>query len=115
MDNMTIIMQFATVVAPIVVALMQVVKSSVNLPKNVLPLLSLLIGVGVGALATPFTSLDLVMRLWAGGFAGMSAVGVYEVTLSYRDGFTKYDPAIKAQLKAEAEAKAKTDAETKLS
>lgn len=82
------VMIFAAVLAPILTALMQVVKSSFTLPKNHVPLISLALGAGIGAAAASFTDLDLVMRVWAGGFAGLSSVGLFEL-FNHRNGITK--------------------------
>nr|MDH3082550.1 holin [Bacillus subtilis]WGD74909.1 holin [Bacillus subtilis] len=79
---------FATVLAPILTALVQLVKKTVKLPTNVIPALSFVIGIGLGAVAYPFTDLDLVLRLWAGGFAGLVATGLFELGAK-REGTTK--------------------------
>ncbi|ALA55078.1 holin [Shouchella clausii] len=82
------VLLFATVLAPIVLALMELVKKTVDLPVNLLPLITLVIGLLVGAAASPFTDLDIVLRLWAGGFAGLSATGLFEL-VKERTGTTK--------------------------
>ncbi|MEC1625412.1 holin [Bacillus mojavensis] len=79
---------FATVLAPILTALVQLVKKTVKLPTNVIPALSLVIGIGLGVVAYPFTELELVLRLWAGGFAGLAATGLFELGAK-REGTTK--------------------------
>ncbi|MCY8978086.1 holin [Bacillus halotolerans] len=79
---------FATVLAPILTALVQLVKKTVKLPTNVIPALSFVIGIGLGAVAYPFTELELVLRLWAGGFAGLAATGLFELGAK-REGTTK--------------------------
>ncbi len=79
---------FATILAPILTALVQLVKKTVKLPTNIVPALSFAIGIGLGALAYPFTDLDLVLRLWAGGFAGLAATGLFEIGTK-REGTTK--------------------------
>ncbi|MFD3199327.1 holin [Bacillus sp. LR_5] len=79
---------FATVLAPILTALVQLIKKTVKLPTNVIPALSFVIGIGLGAVAYPFTDLDLVLRLWAGGFAGLAATGLFELGAK-REGTTK--------------------------
>ncbi|MDU0332642.1 holin [Paenibacillus sp. 3LSP] len=83
------VMAFASVLAVFVLALVQLVKTTVNLPKNIVPLIGVVIGILVGAAASPFTDLDLVLRLWAGGLAGLSATGLFELGLNKRDGGTK--------------------------
>ena len=79
---------FSTILAPIVGAMVQVAKKTVTLPNNVLPILSLVIGLGVGSVAFPFTDMDIVLRLWAGAFAGLGGTGLYEV-FNKRIGTTK--------------------------
>ncbi|AOO61141.1 holin [Bacillus velezensis] len=79
---------FATILAPILTALVQLVKKTVKLPTNIVPVLSFVIGIGLGAIAYPFTDLDLVLRLWAGGFAGLAATGLFEIGTK-REGTTK--------------------------
>lgn len=87
MDN---VLLFATTLAPIVVALNQLVKRTINVPKNLIPLIGLVIGLGVGAIAYPFTEMDLILRLWAGGLSGLSATGLFEL-VKFRKGNTKED------------------------
>ncbi|MEH6861556.1 holin [Bacillus velezensis] len=79
---------FATILAPILTALVQLVKKTVKLPTNIVPALSFVIGILLGAIAYPFTELDLVLRLWAGGFAGLAATGLFEIGTK-REGTTK--------------------------
>ncbi|MBT2603716.1 holin [Bacillus sp. ISL-53] len=79
---------FTTILAPIVAAMVQVVKKTVTLPNNVLPILSLVVGLGVGSVAFPFTDMDLVLRLWAGAFAGLGGTGFYEL-FTKREGSSK--------------------------
>lgn len=87
MDN---VLAFASVIAPFILALVQLIKSTVpNIPKNFVPGLGLIVGLLVGAGAYIFTDLDLVTRLWAGGVAGLSATGLYELIFSDRKGVTK--------------------------
>ncbi|WP_410055494.1 holin [Paenibacillus sp. 3LSP] len=88
MEALNNVMAFASVLAVFVLALVQLVKTTVNLPKNIVPLIGVVIGILVGAAASPFTSLDLVLRLWAGGLAGLSATGLFELG-NKRDGSTK--------------------------
>lgn len=89
MEVLNNVMAFASVLAVFVLALVQLVKTTVNLPKNIVPLIGVVIGILVGAAASPFTDLELVLRLWAGGLAGLSATGLFELGLNKRDGGTK--------------------------
>jgi hypothetical protein len=86
MDN---VLAFATLLGVFVLALVQLVKQTISIQKNVLPLVGLVIGLSVGAVAYPFTDLDLALRLWAGGLAGLSATGLFELVFSRRYGTTK--------------------------
>ena len=79
---------FATILAPITTALVELAKRTVSLPKNLVPLISFIVGIIVSAVAYPFTDLDLVLRLWAGGFAGLAGTGLFELT-NKRTGTTK--------------------------
>ncbi|MGG0283864.1 holin [Peribacillus butanolivorans] len=90
MDNeiMQHVLIFTTILAPIVAAVVQVVKQAVNLPNNALPILSLVIGLGVGSVAFPFTDMDIVIRLRAGAFAGLAGTGLYEL-IAKREGTSK--------------------------
>lgn len=79
---------FATVLLPIVTALVEGIKKSVKLPVNILPVISLVVGLAIGAAAYPFTDMDLILRLWAGGFAGLAGTGLFELVKN-RVGTTK--------------------------
>ncbi|MFD5022721.1 holin [Paenibacillus sp. NPDC058367] len=83
------VMAFASILAVFVLALVQLVKNSINIPRNAVPVIGLLIGFLIGAVAYPFTDLDIVLRLWAGGLAGLSATGLFELAFKDRPGTTK--------------------------
>ncbi|MNP27442.1 Phage holin [compost metagenome] len=83
------VMAFASILAVFVLALVQLVKNSINIPRNAVPVIGLLIGLLIGAAAYPFTDLDIVLRLWAGGLAGLSATGLFELAFKDRPGTTK--------------------------
>lgn len=82
------VLMFATVILPIVTAVVELIKRSINLRDNIIPAISLFIGLVIGAAASPFTDMDLVLRLWAGGFAGLAGTGLFEL-MKQRDGYTK--------------------------
>lgn len=74
------ILLFSTIISPIILALVEVFK--VTLPKfnkNYIPLVAIIIGIFVGWAAQPFSDLDLVLRLWSGGLAGLGATGLFEL------------------------------------
>jgi hypothetical protein len=88
-QNLTDVLAYASVLAVFVLALVQLVKNNIAMPKNLIPFVGLVIGLLIGAAAYPFTELGLVLRLWAGGLAGLSATGLFELAFSKRDGSTK--------------------------
>jgi hypothetical protein len=88
-QNLTDVLAFASVIAVFVLAGVQFVKKTVNVPNNLLPAIGLVIGLLIGVVAYPFTDLPLVLRLWSGGLAGLSATGLFELAFSKRDGTTK--------------------------
>lgn len=82
------LMVLVTVLGPVITGLVAVIKSAVKLQNNYIPLLALVVGVVVGFVSQPITDLDLYMRLWAGGIAGLVSVGLYEVGTK-REGTSK--------------------------
>lgn len=88
-EILTNMLAFASVLSVFVLALVQLVKVTVDIPKNWIPFIGLVIGMLVGAAAYPFTDMELVLRLWAGGLAGLSATGLFELAFNQRDGNTK--------------------------
>ncbi|MNR40439.1 Phage holin [compost metagenome] len=72
-------MAFASLIAVFVLAANQAVKTAVNIPRNLIPVVGLVIGLLIGAAAYRFTDLELSLRLWAGGLAGLSATGLFEL------------------------------------
>ncbi|WP_313641971.1 holin [Paenibacillus sp. FSL K6-0276] len=90
-DALNSVLAFASVLAVFVMALVQLVKNSVQLPRNIVPVVGLAIGLLVGAIAYPFTDMNLILRLWAGGLAGLSATGLFELAFNNREGTKKDD------------------------
>lgn len=91
MENQTLeaVLTFASVLAVFVLAAVQLVKNTVKMPSNIVPIVGLVLGLLIGAAAYPFTTLDVTLRLWAGGLAGLSATGLFELAFSKRPGTTK--------------------------
>ena len=82
------ILAFSTILVPIITGLVQLLKKTFNLPKNFIPLISLAVGIAVGYLSFPFSDFELAIRVWAGGLAGLGAVGLFEIP-NQRTGTTK--------------------------
>jgi len=85
---METILIFATVLAPIILALVELLKRTFAIKDNFIPLMALVVGLVIGLAATPFTDLDVVYRLWAGGLAGLSSTGLFELNKK-REGSSK--------------------------
>lgn len=88
-EVLTSVLAFATVIAVFVLAAVEAIKRTVNVRRNALPAVGLVVGLLIGWVAYPFTELDLVLRLWSGALAGLSATGLFELAFSKRDGTTK--------------------------
>lgn len=87
MENIAL---FATIIVGVVIALVELVKvSAPAMPKNLVPLIGLVLGLVVAYFAYPFTDLAVAERLWAGAIAGLGATGLYELGFNDRQGKTK--------------------------
>ncbi|AIQ43825.1 holin [Paenibacillus sp. FSL R7-0312] len=82
------VLAFASILAVVILALVQLIKNNTRLPRGVIPFVGLGIGLLVGAAAYPFTDLGITLRLWAGGIAGLSATGLFELAFNNRPGNT---------------------------
>ncbi|MEB8071557.1 holin [Staphylococcus xylosus] len=86
------IIAFAGIISVITIALTQVIKKSSVVPKNIIPIISMVIGVVVGGITVFIpeivTELSLAGRLLAGLISGLMATGIWE-TLRTREGSTK--------------------------
>lgn len=51
------VMAFASILAVFVLALVQLVKNSINIPRNAVPIIGLLIGLFIGVVAYPLPNL----------------------------------------------------------
>lgn len=79
-SHMQEVLFFATVLSPIVTAIVELIKRVIpSISKNIVPLISLGVGLLIGAASFPFTEMEFMLRLWAGGFSGLAATGLYEI------------------------------------
>lgn len=78
---MTAVLLFASVIVPIVLGVVELIKRSVSekLNKNLIPLIAFAVGIFIGFAGQPFTDLDLVLRLWSGALAGLASTGLFEL------------------------------------
>ena len=90
MEVLNNVMAFASVLAVFVLAGVQLVKTTVvSIPKNIVPVVGVVIGLVIGLVSYPFTDLSLTLRLWSGALAGLSATGLFELVFNKREGLTK--------------------------
>jgi hypothetical protein len=73
----------------IITAVVEAVKVTCNVPKNLLPLIAVIVGLLVGLASATFSDLSLEVRLWSGFLAGLSSVGLFELAMNRRTGYTK--------------------------
>ncbi|MDO7907176.1 holin [Paenibacillus sp. JX-17] len=90
-ELLTTVLSFASVLAVFVMSLVQLVKTTINVPKQWIPAIGLAIGLFVGWTSFPFTDLELVPRLWSGGLAGLAATGLFELAFNKRSGMSQDD------------------------
>ncbi|MGO1998144.1 MAG: holin [Staphylococcus equorum] len=86
------IIAFAGIISVITIALTQVIKKASVVPKNIIPIISMVIGVAVGGITVFIpeivTELSIAGRLLAGLISGLMATGIWE-TFNRRTGNTK--------------------------
>lgn len=79
-QQMLELLGFASILAPIVSGVVQILKKKTTADGIMLPILAIFTGIIVGgAWALSFESSLLVAYLWAGFFAGMASIGIFEV------------------------------------
>lgn len=85
------IIAFAGIISVITIALTQVIKKASVVPKNIIPIISMVIGVAVGGITVFIpeivTELSIAGRLLAGLISGLMATGLWE-TFKKRGGNT---------------------------
>jgi hypothetical protein len=81
-NSITQLLIVALAIVPFCNGIVQVVKTSINIPKNFIPLVSIVSGVVVGGIFTLITKdYTLTQLLIAGGVAGMASCGVYDIVV----------------------------------
>lgn len=78
------ILAMATLIAPVVTGVVQAVKKATGVDKRYLPLVAIVVGMVLGALAT-FIDPSITLRLWAGGISGLASVGLFELGKQGKD------------------------------
>lgn len=87
---MDTIILYAGVISVLTFAVVQLVKTSTSIPNKLMPLVSLIIGIAVGAVALFIPEitgqLSVGGHLLAGAISGLSASGLYDLASKTTDG-----------------------------
>lgn len=79
-DQMLKLLATATALAPIVAAIVEVMKRYTGAEGKMLPILGIFAGIAIGGLwGLSFAQTELVAYLWSGLIAGLASVGVFEL------------------------------------
>lgn len=73
-ETITQLMVSAAWISPVVIALVQVIKTAIDVPSRFVPLLSLAVGVATSAVIVSFDATGLVF----GVLVGLTASGLYD-------------------------------------
>lgn len=72
------LLPIATVLVAVVSGLTEAIKATGTVNTKYLPLLTLVIGILTGALASTLFDVELVKMMWAGAIAGLASCGLYD-------------------------------------
>lgn len=89
MEISTEFLLYMSFIGGVSTALMQLIKTSLPLPKNYVPLLTLGIGVLLALIPFPFVDVALAERIWAGALSGLGGTGLFEAVRQDKKGTTK--------------------------
>lgn len=78
---------FSAVIGASVLAITQVVKQTVPMPKQYVPYVSIVLGVVIAFLTK--SDVDMATRLLGGAIAGFTATGMFEAIFNKREGVTE--------------------------
>ena len=78
--DLTFLGVIAASIAVFVAAAIEVVKRTTNLPTRYLPITSIVVGIFVAVIVTPFGPYDYYMMVIAGAVGGLSACGLFDLT-----------------------------------
>lgn len=84
LNGMVQVLALASGISVVVLILIQLLKKTATSfdkgsNSKYLPLISIAIGLAIGAIVYPFTDMEITLRLWAGFFAGAGASGLYDL------------------------------------
>lgn len=78
--DLTTLFIIATAMTILVTAFIEVFKRTTNIPTRYLPITSIVVGIFVAVIVTPFADYDYYTMIVAGAVAGLSACGLFDLT-----------------------------------
>lgn len=78
--DLTTLLVIAASITILVTAFIEVVKRTSNIPARFLPITSIVVGIFVAVIVTPFADYDYYTMIIAGAIAGMSACRLFDLT-----------------------------------
>lgn len=82
------ILLFASLISPIILGFVELIKKTVKFPNNYVPVVAIFVGLVVAFAAGTFSDLDIQLRLWAGALSALAATGLFEL-VTKSNGYTK--------------------------
>ena len=83
--DLTTLFIIAAAITILVIAFIEMVKRTSNIPARFLPITSFVVGIFVAIIVTPFADYDYYTMVVAGAIAGLSACGLFDLTKVAKD------------------------------
>lgn len=78
--DLTTLFIIAASITILVTSFIEVFKRTTNIPTRFLPITSIVVGIFVAIIVTPFADYDYYTMVVAGAIAGLSACGLFDLT-----------------------------------
>lgn len=78
--DLTTLFIIAASITILATAFIEVFKRTTNIPTRFLPITSIVVGIFVAIIVTPFADYDYYTMVVAGAIAGLSACGLFDLT-----------------------------------
>ncbi|MBD8037068.1 hypothetical protein H9635_09955 [Solibacillus sp. A46] len=78
--DLTTLLIIASAITILVTAFIEVVKRTTKIAARYLPITSIVVGIFVAIIVTPFADYDYYTMVVAGAIAGLSACGLFDLT-----------------------------------
>lgn len=83
--DLTTLLVIAASITILVTAFIEVVKRTTNISARYLPITSIVVGIFVAVIVTPFANYDYYTMIIAGAIAGLSACGLFDLTKAAKE------------------------------